>query len=69
MTERAYPLGGVALSVSLERKIATYNKMNEICKSYGVRFNTCGCKDTALKNLKYALICRNIDFSEKASVA
>ncbi|MGB3081757.1 MAG: hypothetical protein WBB86_02050, partial [Candidatus Omnitrophota bacterium] len=62
LTERSYPMGGKALSVPVERKKRTYNLLNEICASYGIRFRTCGCKDTQLRDEGYPLICRNMDF-------
>lgn len=59
MTEKSYPLGGVAFSVPLEYKKRTYDKMNKICKSYGIVFNTCGCKELRLRDEGYPLICGN----------
>jgi DNA repair photolyase len=62
MKEKTYPVGGVALSPSLEYKKTTYEKMNEICKQYGINFATCGCKEIRLREEKYSLICRNLDY-------
>jgi DNA repair photolyase len=65
MTSKTYPMGGVAISVSMEYKIRMYTKIGETCKSHGIKFNTCGCKDVILKNTGYPLVCRNIDYYKK----
>ncbi|MDD5730073.1 MAG: hypothetical protein PHN57_02980, partial [Candidatus Omnitrophica bacterium] len=66
--EKTYPIGGAAFSVSLEQKKKTYGKMNQICRSYGIKFNTCGCKDIVLRDTGYSLICRNIDYYNKEGI-
>lgn len=60
--ERTYIVGGVALSVPQDYKKIMYDKMNKICASYGIKFNTCGCKNVSLKYTGYNLICRNINY-------
>ena len=67
LTERSYPLGGVAFSVPLDYKIATYEKMNKLCGKNNIKFNTCRCKDITLRDTGYPLICRNIDFYKNKS--
>lgn len=62
INERSYPIGGVALSAPTDYKKATYEKMNNICKKYGIKFSTCGCKQIGLKAEGYYLICRNLDY-------
>ncbi len=66
LNEKCYIAGGVALSIPLEMKKRMYRKMNEICKSYGIIFNTCGCKEVRLKDTGFSLICRNPDFVKPA---
>jgi len=66
LNEKCYIAGGVALSIPLEMKKVMYRKMNEICKSYGIIFNTCGCKEVRLKDTGFSLICRNPDFVKPA---
>ncbi len=62
INEKSYPMGGKALSLPLEMKRQMYTKMKSICESHGIRFNTCGCKETRLRDEGYPLICRNIDY-------
>ena len=66
--EKTYPMGGAAYSVSLEHKKKTYEKMNELCLAQGIKFNTCGCKDSTLRETGYPLICRNIDYYQGQGV-
>lgn len=65
LTEKSYIVGGVALSIPLEMKRIMYKKMDDICKSYGIRFNTCGCKEIRLRDTGYSLVCRNMDYYKK----
>ena len=66
LNEKCYIAGGVALSIPLEMKKKMYEKMNAICKSYGIIFNTCGCKEVRLRDTGFPLICRNPDFVKPA---
>jgi len=67
--EKSYPIGGVALSAPIDYKKTIYEKMNEICKKYGVKFSTCGCKQVGLREQGYSLICRNLDYYAKLKKA
>lgn len=63
--EKEYPIGGIALSAPLEYRKRKYDKLNEICKKYGVKFSTCGCKQMSLQKENYSLICRNLAYYNK----
>ena len=60
--EKEYPLGGIALSAPLDYRKKKYEKLNEICRKYNVKFSTCGCKQMSLQKENYSLICRNLDY-------
>lgn len=62
ITEKTFPLGGKAFSVSLNYRKQKYNRLNELCKKYGIKFRTCGCKQIQLEREDYPLICRNLDY-------
>jgi len=66
LNEKSYIAGGVALSIPLEMKKGMYEKMDAVCRSYGIIFNTCGCKEVRLRDTGYSLICRNPDFIKPA---
>ncbi len=59
ITDKVFVEGGLALSVPLEIAKKTYNKMGSLCKSRGIIFLVCGCKNRDLKEGNYPLICRN----------
>jgi len=48
LTERAPMEGGIAWSVPLARKLATYTYVAELARARGVLFGTCGCKDVRM---------------------
>lgn len=62
VTDRSYPIGGKAFSVPMSRKIKTYDFLHKTCRSMGICFMTCGCKDTRLRDRGYSLICRNVGY-------
>jgi len=59
-TDKAPTTEGAALSPPLEYKMAKYDELNRICKSFGFKLYICGCKDIRLKSKKveYSLVCR-----------
>ncbi len=65
LNEVSYPMGGKALSVPLDHRKAVYEKMNLMCKKWGVHFSTCGCKELRLREEGYALVCRNLAYYNK----
>jgi len=58
-TEKAPTTEGTVLSTPLKDKMAKYDELNSICKSFGFKLHVCGCKDTRLKSKKveYSLVC------------
>lgn len=60
LTERAPMEGGVAYSVPLARKLATYGRLAASCARRGMRFSTCGCKDLRVRAAGgFVTSCRN----------
>jgi DNA repair photolyase len=59
-TEKAPTTEGMAYSFPLKDKMAKYDELNSICKSFGFKLYVCGCKDIRLKSKKveYSTICR-----------
>ncbi|HUW22525.1 MAG TPA: PilZ domain-containing protein [bacterium] len=58
-TEKAPTTEGTVLSTPLKDKMAKYDELNSICKSFGFKLHVCGCKDIRLKSKKveYSLVC------------
>ncbi len=60
LTEPAPMEGGSALSVPLDRKLATYSLLAELAHARRLYFNTCGCKDLRVRELgAFPTRCRN----------
>lgn len=60
LTERAPMEGGTAFSVPLDRKLATYEWLADLARSWGLKFNTCGCKDLRIREQDaFSSSCRN----------
>lgn len=63
LTEPTPMEGGTALSVSLERKLATYSQLVHMARARGLYFNTCGCKDLRIRDAQpFPTRCRNPNF-------
>jgi DNA repair photolyase len=62
LTERAPMEGGVAFSVPLGRKLATYARLAGLCAARRIRFSTCGCKDLRVRDAGgFVTSCRNTE--------
>ena len=57
-TEKSPTTAGIALSIPLEMKKEKYSQMHSICKSYGVTFRICGCREQLIKEAEYLTKCR-----------
>jgi DNA repair photolyase len=68
LTEVAPMEGGIALSVPLGRKLATYSLLAELARQRGLYFNTCGCKDLRVRDAaQFPTSCRNPFFFQRPS--
>jgi hypothetical protein len=68
LTERAPMEGGVAFSVPLARKLATYRLLDDLAGRHGMWFSTCGCKDLRVRDSGVVFpMCRNVFFTRSAS--
>ncbi|MCW5893303.1 MAG: radical SAM protein [bacterium] len=68
LIERAPMEGGVAFSVPLARKLATYARLAALCAARGMRFSTCGCKDLRVRDAgDFVTRCRNTEYLAAAT--
>ena len=56
LTERAPMAGGTGWSVPLARKLTLYTHLAELAHSHGLFFQTCGCKDLRLHDVRQPLL-------------
>jgi DNA repair photolyase len=69
LSQRSPMEGGVAFSVPLERKLATYSRIAALARARGLQFNTCGCKDLRLRDVsEFATRCRNVEFLAERNI-